>query len=96
MIKLIKEWVGPLALLLLKGIRVQHHRLSLSKTIFFNFKSLPLRQACKLPVFIYHNTSLYRIGKIEIKSKRFPRDDPMGETWLQKPRQWQDLQLWKN
>lgn len=73
MIKLIKEWVGPLALLLLKGIRVQHHRLSLSKTIFFNFKSLPLRQACKLPVFIYHNTSLYRIGKIEIKSKRLPQ-----------------------
>lgn len=68
MIKLIKEWIGPLAVLILKGVRVQHHRLSLSKTIYFNFKSLPFRQACKLPIFIYHCTSIYRIGKIEIKS----------------------------
>ena len=69
MIKIMKEWVGPFAILLLKRIRVQHHRLSLSKTIYFNFKCLPFRQACKLPIFIYHNTSIYRIGKIEIKSK---------------------------
>jgi len=69
MIKIMKEWVGPFAILLLKRIRVQNHRLSLSKTIYFNFKCLPFRQACKLPIFIYHNTSIYRIGKIEIKSK---------------------------
>lgn len=66
--KLLKEWIGPLALLLLKGIRVQHHRLSLSKTLYFNFKSLPFKQAIRLPVFIYHGTSIYNIGKIEINS----------------------------
>lgn len=67
--KLIKEWIGPMAILLLKGNRVQYNRLSLFKTLYFNLKSLPFKQAIKLPIFIYHKTSIYNIGKIEIKTQ---------------------------
>lgn len=66
--KLIKEWIGPIALLILKWHRVSYNRLSLSKTIFFNFKALPIRQAIKLPIFIYRHTSIFNIGDIEIKA----------------------------
>lgn len=66
--KLIKEWIGPMALLILKGCKVQYNRLSLSKTLYANFKVLPFKLACKIPIFIYRHTSIYDIGKIEIKT----------------------------
>lgn len=71
--QLIKDWIFPFLLLILRGKRVQQNRLSLSRTLYFNFKALPFKQATKLPIFIYHHTSIYNIGKIEIKDpKIFP------------------------
>ena len=37
--------------------------MSLPKSIFFNFRALPLKQACRLPVFVHYNTTLINIHK---------------------------------
>ncbi len=44
-------------------------RLNLFKTIYVNFKLLPIQQAIRLPVWIYHKVALHGLtGKIEIPS----------------------------
>lgn len=43
-------------------------KIDILKTIFFNFKSLPFKQAIKFPIFIYSDTKLISIGKIHIDS----------------------------
>lgn len=43
-------------------------KINVFKTIFFNFKSLPFKQAIKFPIFIYSDTKLISIGKIHIES----------------------------
>ena len=43
--------------------------ISLPKTIYFNFKYLPVRQAIKLPIFVSYNTFLGKTkGNIKINS----------------------------
>lgn len=43
--------------------KIEYHlsqpRLSFFKTVYFNFRVLPFRQAMKLPIFIYGNVSFY-------------------------------------
>ena len=44
-------------------------RYSLFKTIYFNFRVLPLSQAIKLPIYIYGKVSFYDLfGSVEIKA----------------------------
>lgn len=49
---------------------LRQQRINLIKTILFNFKALPFRQAIKLPIYIYKNTIIVSIGKIYIDSDR--------------------------
>ena len=46
----------------------RRQKINILKTIFFNFKSLPFKQAIKFPIFIYSDTKLISIGKIHIDS----------------------------
>lgn len=41
--------------------------LSIPKTVYFNFKSLPLKQALKIPIFVHYNTKLINIHKNVVK-----------------------------
>lgn len=43
--------------------------MSLPKSIYFNFRALPLKQALHLPVFVHYNTTLVNIhkGVLELK-----------------------------
>lgn len=46
------------------------HKVNLLKTLYFNFKYLPKSQSIKLPIFIYYNTSFYKLnGTIILESK---------------------------
>ncbi len=43
-------------------------RVDIPKTIYFNFKYLPLNQALRLPVFVYKRTDLYKMkGEVIIE-----------------------------
>lgn len=48
------------------GFSVKQNRLSVRKTLLFNFCAFGWRGICKIPVFVYGNTELYKIGKINI------------------------------
>jgi len=48
---------------------IGNRRLNIIKTIWHNFSCLPLRQALKLPIWIFANTKIYKLGKIEITAK---------------------------
>lgn len=48
--------------------RLSQPRLSLWRTIYFNFRTLPFKQAIKLPVFIYSGHRLFILsGKVKIE-----------------------------
>lgn len=53
MMKLIKETIAPLYTRMRYFSRAQYNGLALFKTIWFNLRALPWRQARKLPIFIY-------------------------------------------
>lgn len=54
--------------------RLNQPRLSIWRTIYFNFRTLPLSQAIKLPVFIYGRVRLYMLnGSIEFKDTPIKR-----------------------
>lgn len=51
------------------------------QTIYINFKMLPLRQAIRLPIFIYTSTEFRSLkGKIEIKGHIFPNMIHIGDN----------------
>lgn len=57
---------------LLKGI-CEFFKTNLVKTIWYNFKLLPWRQAVKLPLFIYGRVAFRKTsGKLLIKAEAFP------------------------
>ena len=46
-------------------------RLRLLHSLFFNFKLLPIKQAIKLPIYIYGPIKFYWLcGKIELRSEK--------------------------
>ncbi|WP_339760472.1 hypothetical protein [uncultured Hoeflea sp.] len=48
--------------------RLWPYRVSWSKTIYFNLRSMPLRSAVKLPVYIYRHTQFSSLsGQVEIR-----------------------------
>lgn len=49
--------------------RLSQPKISLWRTAYFNFRTLPLRQAIKMPVYIYGKVRLFMLnGKIQIKA----------------------------
>lgn len=60
--KLIKETIAPLYTRMRYFSRAQYNGLALFKTIWFNMRALPWRQARKLPIFIYRGTKVYHCG----------------------------------
>lgn len=79
-------------------IRVLYYILSLPKTLFFNFRCLPIKMAAKLPIFVYYNVKIGEIHKgiirIDVPIKRFMIKIGVGgvkgidakktQLWLQK------------
>lgn len=54
--------------------RISQPRLRLLRTIYFNLRTLPLKQAVKLPVFIYGKVRLFMLnGSVEFKSTEIKR-----------------------
>lgn len=51
--------------IILKLWKYRHVLRYIHKTIYFNFKSLPLRQAVKLPIWLYRPEIVSCKGKIE-------------------------------
>ena len=47
--------------------RFRHVLRYIHKTVYFNFRSLPFRQAVKLPIWLYRPNILSCKGKIEIR-----------------------------
>lgn len=64
----LNEWLYPLWRYVFKWKHSISNPLSLLKTIYVNFKLLPFKQAMQLPIFIYKDTLIYELGKIEIAS----------------------------
>ena len=59
------------------------HRLNIIKTLVFNFKVLPFRQALKFPVYIYGKTELYDLsGKVVINGVIESGMIKMGYRWI--------------
>lgn len=48
------------------------------KTIYFNFRALPFRQAIKFPVFVGYNVKLRNIGNIQIEGDIKPAKVSLG------------------
>lgn len=48
------------------GLSNRNRSLNVYKTLMFNFRAFGLKGLLKLPVYIYSNTNIYRIGKIII------------------------------
>lgn len=46
------------------GLSVQDRTICVYKTFLFNFLAFGLNGVLKLPVYVYHNTKIYQIGKI--------------------------------
>lgn len=44
--------------------------LNFIKTLYVNFRVLPFSQAIHLPIYIYKNIKIYKLGKIEIRSEK--------------------------
>lgn len=52
------------------------------KTAYFNFRSLPFKQAVKFPVYVYSNTSLIDLsGRVEITGEISPGMVKLGKKW---------------
>lgn len=69
MMKLIKETIAPLYTRMRYFSRAQYNGLALFKTIWFNLRALPWRQARKLPIFIYRGTKVYHCGTFKITAE---------------------------
>ena len=41
--------------------------LNVIKTLYVNFYYLPFRTACKVPIFIYKNVNLSKIGGVKLR-----------------------------
>ena len=67
--KLIKETIAPLYTRMRYFSRAQYNGLALFKTIWFNMRALPWRQARKLPIFIYRGTKVYHCGTFKITAE---------------------------
>lgn len=65
---LLSEWLLPWKIYIFEWRHSISNPLSLWKTIYVNFKLLPFKQAKKLPIFIYRNTLIYKLGEMEIIS----------------------------
>ena len=46
------------------GLSVQDRAICVYKTILFNFLAFGIKGVLKMPVYIYHNTKIYQVGKI--------------------------------
>lgn len=47
---------------------LRSQKINIFKTLIFNLRALPLKQAIKFPIYIYSNTKIVSIGKIFIES----------------------------
>lgn len=53
----------------MKRLNIIHYIVSIPKTIYFNFKYLPIKQAIKLPIFVSNRVFLDKVrGKVVINS----------------------------
>ena len=50
----------------LVGFSNQNRSINIYKTLLFNFRAFGIKGVLKLPVFVYSNTNIYRVGKILI------------------------------
>lgn len=55
----------------LHSVKGYFFRINWLKTIWFNYKALPLKQACKLPFIIGYNCKIKNIGKIYLNDKAY-------------------------
>ena len=67
----------PRKILSMAGILL--FKVNILKTVYFNLKYLPLRQAMRLPFFIYYRTKLFRMDGRIIVNLPFP---PPPSAWL--------------
>lgn len=51
------------------GIVLRNQRISIFKTLLINFKTLPIKQAIHLPIWVYSDTYLQSLGMIRIDNK---------------------------
>lgn len=62
--KKIKKYLQPMYRFIILILRI-----SISKTIYVNFRKLPFKQAIKIPIFIYHGVKITSLrGNIRIES----------------------------
>lgn len=62
----------------LKVIKNYFWKINWIKTIFFNFKVLPFKQAIKIPIILSYNVKIKSPGKIIIHNKVFPGQISIG------------------
>lgn len=66
-VKLVLYPFGPI-ICLLRDQRPMVKPLSIIKTLYVNFRVLPFSQAIHLPIYVYKNIKIYKLGIIEIRS----------------------------
>lgn len=75
----------------------KHHNFSLFKTLLFNFKALPIKDAFKIPFIVGRNVKLVSIGKITINA---PISTAMFSIGIHYIEQWQydkeTYTIWSN
>ena len=56
----------------LKVIQKRFFRINWLKTLYYNLKALPLRQATRIPIIIGYNVKIRKLGKINLSSLASP------------------------
>ena len=56
----------------LKVVQKRFFRIHWLKTIYYNFRALPIRQAVRLPIIIGYNVKINKIGTISLNTKASP------------------------
>ena len=56
----------------LKVIQKRFFRINWLKTLYYNLKALPLRQAARIPIIIGYNVKIRKMGKINLSSLASP------------------------